>query len=106
MTALKAKWTEINWYRRVLLIAMAVEILAFFVAVLAAVNRPGRGYQMERNGGFRRVVPSPAPARPSTSPGTNVRPSGIRLTPARPATWSGPSTPFNPPRPAGGHGRR
>ena len=71
-----------------------------------AVNRPGRGYQMERNGGFRRVVPSPAPARPSTSPGTNVRPSGIRPTPARPATWSGPSTPFNPPRPAGGHGRR
>lgn len=71
-----------------------------------AVNRSGRGYQMERNGGFRRVVPSPAPARPSTSPGTNVRPSGIRPTPARPATWSGPSTPFNPPRPAGGHGRR
>ena len=44
MTALKAKWTEMNWYRRVLLIAMAVEILAFFVAVLAAVNRPGLEY--------------------------------------------------------------
>ena len=45
MTALKAKWTEMNWYRRVLLIAMAVEILAFFVAVLAAVNRPGLEYR-------------------------------------------------------------
>lgn len=44
MTALKAKWAEMNWYRRVLLIAMAVEILAFFVAVLAAVNRPGLEY--------------------------------------------------------------
>ena len=44
MTALKAKWTEMNWYRRVLLIAMAVEILAFFVAVLAAMNRPGLEY--------------------------------------------------------------
>ena len=44
MTALKAKWTEMNWYRRILLIAMAVEILAFFVAVLAAMNRPGLEY--------------------------------------------------------------
>lgn len=44
MDALRGKWAEMNWYRRVLLIAMAIEILAFFVAVLAAVNRPGLEY--------------------------------------------------------------
>ena len=44
MTALRAKWTEMNRYRRVLLIAMAAEILAFFVPVLVAVNRPGLEY--------------------------------------------------------------
>ena len=44
MDALRGKWAEMNWYRRVLLIAMAVEILGFFAAVLAAVNRPGLEY--------------------------------------------------------------
>lgn len=33
---------------------------------------PGFGYQTERNGGFRRAVPSPAPAMPTTWPGTPV----------------------------------
>ena len=44
MRALRGKWAEMNWYRRVLLIVMAIEILAFFVAVLAAVNRLGLEY--------------------------------------------------------------
>lgn len=44
MDALRGKWAEMNWYRRVLLIAMAVEILGFFAAVLVAVNRPGLEY--------------------------------------------------------------
>ena len=29
MTALKAKWSEMSLYRRVLLIVMAIEILSF-----------------------------------------------------------------------------
>ncbi len=33
---------------------------------------PGFGYRTERNGGFRRAVPSPAPAMPTTWPGTPV----------------------------------
>ena len=44
MDALRGKWAEMNWYRRVLLVAMAVEILGFFAAVLAAMNRPGLEY--------------------------------------------------------------
>ena len=44
MDALRGKWAEMNWYRRVLLIATAVEILGFFAAVLVAVNRPGLEY--------------------------------------------------------------
>ena len=45
MTALKAKWSEMSLYRRVLLIVMAVEILAFFFATLVMINRPGLEYQ-------------------------------------------------------------
>ena len=45
MTALKAKWTEMSRYRRVLLIVMAIEILAFFFATLVMINRPGLEYQ-------------------------------------------------------------
>ncbi len=45
MTALKAKWSEMSRYRRVLLIVMAIEILAFFFATLVMINRPGLEYQ-------------------------------------------------------------
>ena len=45
MTALKAKWREMSLYRRVLLIVMAIEILAFFFATLVMINRPGLEYQ-------------------------------------------------------------
>ena len=45
MTALKAKWSEMSLYRRVLLIVMAIEILAFFFATLVMINRPGLEYQ-------------------------------------------------------------
>jgi len=42
---------------------------------------PGFGYQTERNGGFRRVVPSPAPAMPTTWPGTPVPVNPPRMNP-------------------------
>ena len=45
MTALKAKWSEMSLYRRVLLLVMAIEILAFFFATLVMINRPGLEYQ-------------------------------------------------------------
>ena len=45
MTALKAKWSEMSRYRRVLLIVMAIEILAFFFATLVMIHRPGLEYQ-------------------------------------------------------------
>ena len=45
MTALKEKWSEMSRYRRVLLIVMAIEILAFFFATLVMINRPGLEYQ-------------------------------------------------------------
>ena len=45
MTALKAKWSEMSLYRRVLLIVMAIEILSFFFATLVMINRPGLEYQ-------------------------------------------------------------
>lgn len=45
MTALKAKWSEMSRYRRVLLLVMAIEILAFFFATLVMINRPGLEYQ-------------------------------------------------------------
>ena len=45
MTALKAKWSEMSRYRRVLLLVMAIEILAFFFATVVMINRPGLEYQ-------------------------------------------------------------
>lgn len=45
MTALKAKWTEMSRYRRVLLLVMAAEILVFFIANVLAFLRPGLEYQ-------------------------------------------------------------
>ncbi len=45
MTALKTKWSEMSRYRRVLLLVMAIEILAFFFATLVMINRPGLEYQ-------------------------------------------------------------
>lgn len=45
MTALKAKWTELSRYQRVLLIGMTIEILAFFLANLGMIFHPGLEYQ-------------------------------------------------------------
>ena len=45
MTALKAKWSELSRYRRVLLLVMAAEILVFFIANVLAFLRPGLEYQ-------------------------------------------------------------
>ena len=45
MTALKAKWSEMSLYRRVLLLVMAAEILVFFIANVLAFLRPGLEYQ-------------------------------------------------------------
>ena len=45
MTALKAKWSEMSRYRRVLLLVMAAEILVFFIANVLAFLRPGLEYQ-------------------------------------------------------------
>lgn len=45
MAALKTKWAEMSWYRRALLIVMAVEILAFLFANIAAAIRPGLEYE-------------------------------------------------------------
>ena len=45
MTALKAKWSELSRYRRVLLLVMAAEILVFFIANILVFLRPGLEYQ-------------------------------------------------------------
>ena len=45
MEKLKAKWLEMNLYRRVLLAVMLAEILGFLIANVIAVNRPGLEYQ-------------------------------------------------------------
>ena len=45
MTALKTKWSEMSQYRRVLLLVMAIEILAFFIANILALLRPGLEYR-------------------------------------------------------------
>lgn len=45
MTALQTKWAQMSWYRRILLVGMAAEILVFFLATLVTVNRPGLEYQ-------------------------------------------------------------
>ena len=45
MIALQAKWAQMSWYRRILLVGMAAEILVFFLATLVTVNRPGLEYQ-------------------------------------------------------------
>ena len=44
MTALRAKWSEMSRYRRVLLLVMAAEILVFFIANVLAFLRPGLEY--------------------------------------------------------------
>ena len=44
MTALKARWSELSRYRRVLLLVMAAEILVFFIANVLAFLRPGLVY--------------------------------------------------------------
>ena len=64
-----------------------------------SVSRPSRSYDLEQNGGFRRVVPKSTPARPASSSGNMVRP---RTTPARPATWKGTPAPTRPASRSGG----
>ena len=44
MEKLKAKWMEMNLYRRVLLAVMLAEIFGFFFAAILCVNRPGLEY--------------------------------------------------------------
>ena len=44
MEKLKAKWMEMNLYRRILLAVMVAEIMGFLIANVIAANRPGLEY--------------------------------------------------------------
>ena len=44
MRALRGKWAEMNWYRRILLVIMAAEIAAFLAAVILSAGRTGLEY--------------------------------------------------------------
>ena len=44
MTAIRNKWEEMSWFRRVLLILMLVEIAAFGIAMAVTVDRMGLEY--------------------------------------------------------------
>ena len=44
MEKLKAKWLEMNLYRRILLAVMVAEIMGFLIANVIAANRPGLEY--------------------------------------------------------------
>lgn len=44
MTAIRNKWEEMSWFRRVLLIIMLVEIAAFGIATAVAAGRMGMEY--------------------------------------------------------------
>lgn len=41
MSTIRTCWQECSWFRRVLPILLALEILAFAIATAAVVNRPG-----------------------------------------------------------------
>lgn len=45
MNTIRTWWRECSWYRRVLLILLALEILAFAVATAVVVNRTGLKYE-------------------------------------------------------------
>lgn len=45
MSTIRTCWQECSWFRRVLLILPALEILAFAIATAAVVNRPGLKYE-------------------------------------------------------------
>lgn len=47
MTAIQNKWADMSWFRRVLLILMLVEIVAFGIATAVTVGRWGLEYQGE-----------------------------------------------------------
>lgn len=47
MAAIKNKWADMSWFRRVLLILMLAEILGFAIAMVVAVNRLGMEYSNE-----------------------------------------------------------
>ena len=44
MTAIRNKWEEMSWFRRVLLIVMTAEILGFAIATAVAAGRMGMEY--------------------------------------------------------------
>ena len=44
METLKAKWLEMDLYRRILLAVMLAEIFGFLIANVIVVNRPGLEY--------------------------------------------------------------
>lgn len=79
MAALRAKWREMTWYRRVLLTVMVLEILVFGVLTAAAVSRPGvpygDGFLLPRMEGDLRIYEGTVdgePARFTISPGGEV----------------------------------
>ena len=45
MTAIQNKWADMSWFRRVLLIVMLVEMVAFGLATAVTVGRWGLEYQ-------------------------------------------------------------
>lgn len=45
MSTIRTCWQECSWFRRVLLIVPALEILALAIATAAVVNRPGLKYE-------------------------------------------------------------
>ena len=79
MTALRAKWTAMNWYRRGLSITMVLEILVFGVLTATAVSQPGvsygDGFLVPRREGEVRIYEGTVdgePARFTVSPGGEV----------------------------------
>ena len=44
MNAIRGKWAGMSWFRRILLLLMAAEILIFTAATAAAVSRPGLAF--------------------------------------------------------------
>ena len=79
MAALRAKWREMTWYRRILLTVMVLEILVFGVLTAAAVSRPGvpygDGFLLPRMEGDLRIYEGTVdgePARFTISPGGEV----------------------------------
>ena len=76
MTALKAKWSELSRYRRVLLLVMAAEILVFFIANILVFLRPGLEYQdtllYPRTEGELQIYQGRVTGKPPGSPSRRV----------------------------------